>query len=214
MTINQLLTEGGHNIDAEEKTDQILELMKQKGLGEIKVGKLFGFKPSDIIVHYVLDLPDIRGKFSVSSINNSFPAFPLTISISSIKNKNILKATLMHEINHLINYLKSKGKTLDSYYKQASAIKSYKNKTDKNYFDFALDYQKNAEEINAYYNSFVILMRGYKFENLDAIRTFLYTKFRTKNMKNLIDYYLKENKAIVHYFEKKILCRWITFRKI
>lgn len=137
------------------------------------------------------------------------------INIKPVRSEEKFKSLLVHEIVHILNYKKSKGKTFDytskyasprfRYYERnqiPSKIKNFVNKSDKNWSDYNLDYIRNADELDAFYNQFIVFLKGKKYKSSLEIRKALYGKSNTID-KTQIDYYLKENKAIKKYFMKR-----------
>lgn len=139
-----------------------------------------------------------------------FPSYPFVITINPMRNKERFKSYIIHEVVHLLNYMKSKGKNF-TYIKKGkdfeknqipSKIKNIPSKRDKLWANNTLNYIKNADELDAFYNQLFMFLKGRKFKNSLAIRKALYD-ISPNITNNFIDYYLKYNKEIKKYFMKR-----------
>lgn len=211
---NNILIER-YNEEANRIADEIIDRFNNSSKKQkIYIGDLFGIEKN-------------KAYMNVSSSNNMNAAAETTIerddtvkykyiiNIKPYRSKQNFKSFLLHEIIHILNYKKSKGKTYNyianydnprnKYYERnqiPSKIKKFKNRSDKNWSRYNLDYIKNADELDAFYNQFLVFLKGKKYKNSLEIRKDLYERSSILS-KDHIDYYLKDNKAIKKYFMKR-----------
>ena len=200
---------------AEQIADEIINrYRKNPKKGKIFIGDLFGIDLGKAYLN--VSSSNDKTKFAETLIDRSRGAkHKFIINAQPLRSEEKFKSYLIHEIVHVLNYKKSKGKTFSYTAKQISPrikqfernqipskIKNYTNKSDKYYSDYTLDYIKNADELDAHYNQFLVYLRGDKYKNSLEIRKVLYNKLPA-GYKDQIDYYLKENKEIKKYFMKR-----------
>ena len=202
MTILEVLNES-YNKEASDITNKIFSYVESNNTS-INIGELFGLKNKDVKVNVIKTLDKDFRAYVDFNMEAEFPNVPIIITINKNPIKKFLKSSLLHEVNHIINHIKSNGKTSINIFRTKKKIKNHKSISDISYSKTNIDYMKDSEEMNSYYNQFVSSLKGKKFSNVSDIKDYLLKYFKNnQGMDNIINYYLEENKEIKKYFLKR-----------